>query len=225
MTIHPIAHMRSDFPAKFGIPRQSGLVQSLRGHIIFTPDYRDPAAVRGLADFSHLWLIWGFSETDRDGWSPTVRPPRLGGNTRMGVFATRSPNRPNPLGLSAVALDGVEEDGDQGIILRVRGGDLLDGTPIYDIKPYVPYADCIADASGGFAAATPMAVLEISISDALLARLPSDKRGALMEVLALDPRPGYQDDPERVYGFVFAGFEIRFRVTGCVLTVVDVFGV
>jgi len=215
MEITPIAHIRTEFKEKFGIPRQSGLVKGLNGTIVFEPAFRQAEALRGLEDYSHLWLIWGFSQSR--GWSPTVRPPRLGGNVRLGVFATSAPNRPNPLGLSAVEIEGIADG-----VIQVRGADLLDGTPIYDIKPYLPYADCIPDAHGGFANDAPEQVLEVQIADDLLSRLPEDRRGALVQVLALDPRPSYQDDPERVYGFVFAGFEVKFRVVGNVLTVVSV---
>ena len=215
MTLTPIAYMETEFKEKFGIPRQSGLVPELRGTIRFEPAFQQEEALRGLEGFSHLWLIWGFSRAE--GWTPTVRPPRLGGNTRLGVFATRSPHRPNPLGLSAVEIEGIEEG-----IIRVRGADLLNGTPIYDIKPYIPYADAIPEAKGGFANAPPEAVLKVQVSDALLEKLPIDRQTTLVQVLALDPRPSYQDDPKRVYGFGFAGFEIKFQVTGEVLTVLDI---
>jgi len=215
MTLTPIAYMETEFKEKFGIPRQSGLVPELRGTIRFEPAFQQEEALRGLEGFSHLWLIWGFSRAE--GWTPTVRPPRLGGNTRLGVFATRSPHRPNPLGLSAVEIEGIEEG-----IIRVRGADLLNGTPIYDIKPYIPYADAIPEAKGGFANAPPGAVLKVQASDALLKKLPIHRQAALVQVLALDPRPSYQDDPKRVYGFGFAGFEIKFQVADEVLTVVDI---
>jgi len=226
MTLHPIAHMQSDFPAKFGIPRQSGVVPALTGAIIFTPPYRDPEALRGLSDFSHLWLIWGFSavgdDGSRPGWSPTVRPPRLGGNARMGVFATRSPNRPNPLGLSAVEIADIAQDPKLGPLIRVRGGDLLDGTPIYDIKPYLPYADSLPEAVGGFADAACEPTLAVEVSAEHLAHLPPEKWAALRGILALDPRPPYQCDPLRVYGLQFAGCEVKFRVMNGVLTVVEI---
>ena len=193
-----IATIRSDFPTKFGIPRQSGLVEELRATVVFEPEYRSPDALRGLEDFSHLWLIWQFSEAVRDKWSPTVRPPRLGGNTRMGVFATRSPFRPNPIGLSCVRLEGIRREPELGCVLEVSGADLMDGTPILDIKPYIPYADCPPE---------------------LLERVPADKRAALTGVLSRDPRPPYQHDPERVYGLDFAGVNIRFTVDGDTLTV------
>ena len=222
MTLKVIAHIRTAFPTKFGIPRQSGLVDSLRGEVIFTPEYRNADAVRGLEDFSHIWLVWQFSGAVRDSWSPTVRPPRLGGNTRMGVFATRSPFRPNPLGLSSVQLEAIEHRPDVGPVLIVRGADLMDGTPIYDIKPYIPYADSHPDALGGFAAVPAGETLSVSIPPALLAQVPAERQEALRGVLAQDPRPHYQKDPERVYGFSFAGFEVRFTVDGNQLTVRDI---
>lgn len=221
-TIRVIARIHTDFPTKFGIPRQSGLVESLRAQIIFEPEFRSADAVRGLADFSHIWLLWQFSGAVRDGWSPTVRPPRLGGNTRMGVFATRSPFRPNPIGLSSVRLERVELDPHLGPVLHVRGADLMDGTPIYDIKPYLPYADCHPDAAGGFASAAERGPLEVDFPPQWKAQLPADRLEALCGVLANDPRPSYQNDPNRVYGLEFAGFEVRFRVEGRVLTVCEV---
>ena len=222
MTLKVIAHIHTAFPTKFGIPRQSGLVDSLRGEIVFTPEYRNPDALRGLEAFSHIWLVWQFSGAVRDTWSPTVRPPRLGGNTRMGVFATRSPFRPNPLGLSCVRLLGREETAGQGTVLRVAGADLLDGTPIYDIKPYLPYADCRPEAEGGWTGGEADRLLTVNCPKALLARLPEGKRAAALGVLANDPRPHYQSDPERIYGMAFAGFELRFRVEGETLTVIDI---
>ena len=222
MTLKVIAHIHTAFPTKFGIPRQSGLVDSLRGEVIFTPEYRNADAVRGLEDFSHIWLVWQFSGAVRDNWSPTVRPPRLGGNTRMGVFATRSPFRPNPLGLSSVKLEAIEHRPDVGPVLIVRGADLMDGTPIYDIKPYIPYADCHPDASEGFTGQTRMHLLQVEFPPALMAQVPEADRDALTGVLASDPRPSYQHDPERVYGMEFAGLEVHFRVDGEVLTVTDV---
>jgi len=216
-----IARMESDFAEKFGIPRQSGLVAALRGRVVFEPEYRNAEALRGIEGFSHLWLIWQFSAAVREDWSPTVRPPRLGGNVRMGVFATRSPFRPNPLGLSCVRLESVEYDTPRGPVLLVSGADLMDGTPIYDIKPYVPYADARPEARGGFAAA-PAETIEVSCPPALLARVPEDKRAALLGVLAQDPRPRYQDDPAREYGMAFGGQNVRFRVANGVLTVTDV---
>ena len=217
-----IARIRSDFSQKFGIPRQSGLVEELEADIIFEPEFRDPEALRGLDGFSHLWLIWEFSEAKRDNWSPTVRPPRLGGNTRMGVFATRSPFRPNPIALSCVRLDRIEQTTDCGTVLHIRGADLMDGTPILDIKPYIPYADCHPEALGGFAAAPAGATLEVVIPEELLKRIPAERLDALRGVLAQDPRPHYQNDPERVYGFGFAGMEVKFSVEGETLTVKDI---
>lgn len=217
--MHIIARIRSDFPTKFGIPRQSGLVEDLRATVVFEPDYRNPDALRGLEEFSHLWLIWQFSQAVRDTWSPTVRPPRLGGNTRMGVFATRSPFRPNPIGLSCVRLVGMEKDPELGHVLVVAGADLMDGTPILDIKPYLPYADSHPEASGGFTGNVGGKVLEVDFPPELLERVPEDKREALVGVLSRDPRPSYQHDPERVYGMAFAGLEVRFSVDGDVLHV------
>lgn len=216
-----IARIRSDFPTKFGIPRQSGLVDELEAAVVFEPEFRNPDALRGIEGFSHLWLIWQFSAAVRGGWSPTVRPPRLGGNARMGVFATRSPFRPNPIGLSCVRLLGVEH-GAEGPVLRVAGADLMDGTPILDIKPYLPYVDCRPEAVGGFAPAAPERRLTVECPPELLAALPEGSRAALLGVLAEDPRPAYQNDPERVYGFGFAGAEVRFRVEGERLFVLSV---
>lgn len=217
-----VAHIRSDFQQKFGIPRQSGLVDALEADIIFTPEFRDPEALRGLEGFSHLWLIWEFSQARRAKWSPTVRPPRLGGNQRMGVFATRSPFRPNPMGLSCVKLKEVRLHTPDGPVIRVAGADLLDGTPIYDIKPYLPYADCKPEAVGGFASAPKEATLTVALPPELEEKVPEAKRAALRGVLAQDPRPSYQDDPERVYGMGFAGLDVRFRVADGRLTVVEV---
>ena len=214
-----IAHIHSDFGEKFGIPRQSGLVEELKATIVFEPEFRNPDALRGLEGFSHLWLIWQFSKAVRQDWSPTVRPPRLGGNERMGVFATRSPFRPNPIGLSCVKLDRVELHPELGPVIHVAGADLLDGTPIYDIKPYLPYADCRPDAVGGFASAPKEATLQVSCPEALLAQFPADRRDALLAVLAQDPRPSYHNDPEREYGMVFAGYNVRFTVNADTLTV------
>ena len=222
MTLKVIAHIHTAFPTKFGIPRQSGLVDGLRGEIIFTPEYRNADALRGLEDFSHIWLVWQFSGAVRESWSPTVRPPRLGGNTRMGVFATRSPFRPNPIGLSSVRLDHIAYTDALGPVLHVRGADLVDGTPILDIKPYLPYGDCHPEATGGFASEPARPTLEVEIPPALLDQLPPDRREALRDVLALDPRPRYQQDPDRVYGFLFAGQEVRFTVDGDRLQVVDI---
>ena len=225
MEIHEmrvIARICSDFEEKFGIPRQSGLVESLRATVVFEPEYRNPDALRGIEGFSHLWLIWQFSEAVRAEWSPTVRPPRLGGNTRMGVFATRSPFRPNAIGLSCVRLEGVRQDPSLGPVLEVSGADLLDGTPIYDVKPYLPYADCRPEAVGGFAATAPASGLRVSCPDAILEQVSPDKREALLGVLAQDPRPSYQNDPTRVYGMRFAGLEVRFTVDGDTLTVCEI---
>ena len=217
-TVRPVAVMRSDFPEKFGIPRQAGIVEELRARVVFEEPFRNPEALRGIEGFSHLWLIWQFSENVRADFSPTVRPPRLGGNTRMGVFATRSPFRPNALGLSCVRLLGLEKTEDKGTALLVAGADLMDGTPIYDIKPYVPYADCHPEASAGFAP-DPGATLRVELPDALAVKLPADKLGALRGVLANDPRPRYQRDPDRVYAMDFAGVTVRFTVDGDTLTV------
>ena len=216
-----IARIRSDFTTKFGVPRQSGLVDELESTIVFEPEYRNADALRGLEGFSHLWLVWVFDQAIRETWSPTVRPPRLGGNTRMGVFATRSPFRPNPIALSCVRLAGMEETA-EGTVLRIRGADLMDGTPILDIKPYIPYADCHPEAVGGFASAPAGETLEVVIPDNLLSRIPENRRDALRGVLAQDPRPHYHDDPERVYGFGFGGMEVKFSVNGAALTVRDI---
>lgn len=221
LTLRPIARVRGDFPQKFGVPRQSGLVEALEAQIVFEPDFRRPEALRGLEGFSHLWLIWEFSRSAGTGWSPTVRPPRLGGNRRLGVFATRSPFRPNPLGLSCVRLAGIDWETPEGPVLRVAGADLVDGTPIFDLKPYLPYADCKPEALGGFAPA-PDALLEVDISPDLLALVPEGKRAALLGALAQDPRPPYQEDPARVYGLTFAGLEVRFRVEENRLTVTEI---
>ena len=217
-----IATIRSDFPTKFGIPRQSGLVEELRATVVFEPEYRSPDALRGLEDFSHLWLIWQFSEAVRDKWSPTVRPPRLGGNTRMGVFATRSPFRPNPIGLSCVRLEGIRREPELGHVLEVSGADLMDGTPILDIKPYIPYADSHPEARGSFATAHSDDYLQVQFPPELLNKIPQSKQKPLIQILALDPRPAYQQDPERIYGFPFAGLEIKFRVEEETLYVCEV---
>ncbi len=221
MELKIIARMKSDFPTKFGLPRQSGLVEGLKSYVIFEKEYAVPDAFRGLKDYSHLWLIWGFSEAVRDHWSPTVRPPRLGGNTRMGVFATRSPYRPNPLGLSSVKLcDVLQKNGT--FMLEVSGADLMDGTPIYDVKPYLSFSDSHPNAAGGFADTVREDHLTIEIDDALLYRIPSEKQEALLEILKGDPRPSYHSDANRVYGFCYAGFEIRFCVSDNRLTVCDI---
>ena len=212
-----IARVKSDFPEKFGVPRQAGLVPDLRARVVFEPAYRIPDALRGLEGFSHLWLIWGFSENADRGWSPTVRPPRLGGNRRMGVFATRSPFRPNPIGLSCVELVAVE-----GTELVIAGADLVDGTPIFDIKPYVPYADAHPEAVGGFAAQAPERRLTVCLPEDLAAGFDPETRAALEGVLACDPRPAYQEDPDRIYALSFAGKTVRFQVREDVLTVLTV---
>ena len=222
VNIQVIARMKSDFATKFGIPRQSGLVEELRSTIVFEPEFRNPDTLRGIEDFSHLWLIWQFSEAVRTEWSPTVRPPRLGGNTRMGVFATRSPFRPNSLGLSSVKLLGVEQTKEFGTVLHVGGADLMDGTPIFDIKPYIPYGDCHPEATGGFTVTAGDFLLEGDFPAGLLSLLPEEKRAAAIAVLSHDPRPSYQRKPDRVYGLTFAGFDIRYSVDGEKLTVCDV---
>ncbi len=218
----PIAHIRSDFSTKFGIPRQSGLITELKGEIIFEPEFRNPEALRGLDHFSHIWVIWEFSASKRDKWSPTVRPPRLGGNIRMGVFATRSPFRPNPIGLSSVRLEKIEWQTDAGPVLHVTGADLMDGTPILDIKPYIAYSDCHMDATGGFTNNVANSRLEVMIPSEWLQMISPSKQQALREVLANDPRPPYQDDSNRIYGLAFAGLNVRFTVSDNVLTVVEV---
>lgn len=222
MTLKVIAHIHTDFPTKFGIPRQSGLIDSLRGEIVFTPEYRNADAVRGLEDFSHIWLVWQFSGAVRENWSPTVRPPRLGGNTRMGVFATRSPFRPNPLGLSSVRLERIEMRPEVGPVLIVRGADLMDGTPIYDIKPYIPYADCHPDAAEGFTGRTQAHHLTVECAPELWQSLPLQEQEALKGVLEHDPRPSYQHDPERVYGMEFGAWEVHFTVDGTTLRVKEI---
>ena len=218
-----IARIHSDFSTKFGIPRQSGLIPSLTAKVVFEQPYRNADALRGLEGFSHIWLLWEFSQNIREEWSPTVRPPRLGGNTRMGVFATRSPFRPNPIGLSCVTLESIDYESEEGPVLYVGGADLLDGTPIYDIKPYLPYTDCHPEAKGGFAERVMGDKLEVVCSGNLINKLPEEKRAALLAVLSQDPRPAYQEDPDRVYGMNFAGFEIRFKVVNSVLNVQDIY--
>lgn len=220
LTMTPIAHIRTDFPTRFGIPRQPGLVEGLEGRVVFAPPFRSPEALRGMEDFSHLWLVWAFSALSSEGWSPTVRPPRLGGNRRMGVFATRSPFRPNPIGLSCVQLLRIEPS-PEGHILVVAGADLMDGTPILDIKPYLPYTDCHPEATQGFTAAGQDYLLEVDIPAPLLERVPSEKRLPLRGILAQDPRPAYQRDG-RSYGLSFAGLEISFRVEGTCLHVTHI---
>ena len=222
-TLDVIAHIHTDFSSKFGIPRQSGLVDKLRGEIVFTEKYRDASALRGIEGYSHLWLIWQFSESVMERFSPTVKPPRLGGNTRVGVFATRSPFRPNPLGLSCVRLEQVELSTPNGPVLHVAGADLMDGTPIYDIKPYLPGVDSHPDAAGGFTDGIEYASLKVDFPEPLLELIPADKREALIEVLAQDPRPGYRHGEDaRRYGVEFAGFDVRFVVAGEALRVVEV---
>ena len=222
MELKTIAHIETDFGEKFGIPRQSGLVDGLRGKIVFVPQYRNPDALRGIEGFSHLWLVWLFSETARESWLPMVRPPRLGGNTPMGVFATRSPFRPNPIGLSSVRLLGVEDDGENGMVIWVEGADLMNGTPILDIKPYLAYTDSHPTAIGGFSDAVRGYRLNVEFPVDLAAKVPKSLRVPLREILAQDPRPSYQEDPNRPYGFSFAGLDIRFRVDGDTLTVFEI---
>ena len=224
VSMQVIATMHSSFPTKFGIPRQSGLVEALQSTVVFEPAFRNPDALRGLEGFSHLWLIWSFSQARRAQWSPTVRPPRLGGNTRMGVFATRSPFRPNPIGLSSVKLEGIENHPTLGPVLHVSGADLLDGTPIFDIKPYLPYTDSHPEALGGFTAGYQGDRLEVDFPPALLEKVPPEERAALTGVLAQDPRPSYQDDPARVYGMSFGALEVKFSVRDGLLTVLSVEG-
>ena len=218
-----IASIRNDFQEKFGIPRQSGVVETALSEIIFEPDYRSAEALRGLEGFSHIWLIWAFSASAGKGWSPTVRPPRLGGNARVGVFASRSPFRPNPLGLSAVKLENIVLQSPEGPLLRVSGADLLHGTPILDIKPYLPYADCRPEAAGGFASQPKEASLRVECPPELLEPVEEARRAALLGVLAQDPRPTYQHDPDRVYGLAFGGWEVKFTVAEDVLTVREIF--
>ena len=220
--MHIIARIHNDFPTKFGLPRQSGLVSGLRSTIVFEEPYRVPEALRGLDGYSHLWLVWEFSEAKRDAWSPTVRPPKLGGNVRMGVFATRSPFRPNPIGLSCVKLESIEHRPGLGHVLVVSGADMMDGTPIYDIKPYLPHADCHPEAVGGFADAHVDDHVEVVFPEEHLCRVPENLRETLSGVLSQDPRPAYQKDPDRVYGFAYADMEVRFTVANGVLTVCSV---
>ena len=224
MDITPIAHIRTDFGSKFGVPRQSGVVEELTARIVFEPPYRNPDALRGLEDFSHLWLIWHFSEVKQEGWSPTVRPPRLGGNTRMGVFATRSPYRPNPIGLSAVRIVSIDLHTPDGPVITVAGADLMDGTPIFDLKPYLAYADSHPDAKGGFIEGLTDRSVQVVCDETHLSPLPDATRKSLLAVLAHDPRPTYQNDPDRVYGMDFAGYNVRFTVADGVLTVVEIQG-
>lgn len=222
MEMKPIAVIHSDFPTKFGIPRQSGLVEALKATVVFEPRYRNPDALRGLEGFSHLWILWAFSASERENWSATVRPPRLGGNTRLGVFATRSPFRPNPIGLSCVRLEAIEWEGPRGPVLQIAGADMMDQTPVLDIKPYLPHVDSRPEAAGGFAAQFEKYALEVEFPEPLLSLVPPENRQALIGVLRNDPRPAYQRDASRVYGFVFAGLEVRFTVEADRLTVRDV---
>lgn len=215
-----VARMKCDFPTKFGLPRQSGLVEGIRGTIVFEGRYRNPDALRGLEGYSHIWLLWGFDRNHKEGWSATVRPPRLGGNVRVGVFASRSPFRPNPIGLSCVKLEGIEQTEKRGTVLHVSGVDIADNTPIYDIKPYLPYADCHPEATGGFS--TAQYGLRVEFPEELLSEIEPERRSALIGALQGDPRPSYQSDPNRVYGFVFAGRDVRFCVDGEVLRVVEI---
>lgn len=217
-----IAHIYNDFPTKFGIPHQSGRIEALKASIVFEPEYRVPEAFRGLEEYTHIWLIWEFSEAVREKWSPTVRPPRLGGNVRKGVFATRSPFRPNPVGLSSVKLEGIEFHPKLGPVLHVSGADLMDKTPIYDVKPYLPYVDSHPEASGGFTDRIQDHKLAVEFPEEWLSMIPKERRGALIEVLANDPRPGYQKDPERVYGMPFGDKDVHFQVKNNVLTVCKV---
>lgn len=217
-----IARIHTEFPTKFGIPRQSGIIESLKGTIVFEPEYRNPEAVRGLEEFSHLWLIWEFSETVRDTWSPTVRPPRLGGNVRKGVFATRSPFRPNPIGLSSVKLERIEIDAKLGPVLHVSGADLMDGTPIFDLKPYIAYTDSHPEAVSGFASKPAEYLLSVDFPKELLDKVPEAQRTSLIAVLEHDPRPQYQDDPNRIYGLEFGLLNVKFKVEGKQLNVIEV---
>ena len=217
-----VARLHNDFPTKFGLPRQSGLVEGIRGTIVFEGEFRNPDALRGLEGYSHIWLLWGFDRNKKEGWSATVRPPRLGGNMRMGVFATRSPFRPNPIGLSCVKIEAIEQTEKHGTVIHVSGADRADGTPIYEIKPYLPHVDAHPEAMGGFAGDVAGYGLEVVFPEELLAKIEPEKRGALIGALEGDPRPSYQSDPDRVYGFLFAGKDVRFRVRDGVLTVVEI---
>ena len=217
-----IAHLHNDFPTKFGLPRQSGLAKNMLSTIVFEKEYQVPEALRGLDGYSHLWLLWEFHQAKRESWSPTVRPPRLGGNTRMGVFATRSPFRPNPIGLSCVKLEEIKKTAEHGYVLIVSGADLMDGTPIFEIKPYLPYADCHPEATGGFAQDVMGHALKVKFPEEWLEKIPEDRRETLLSILEQDPRPGYQQDPGRIYGFAYGQWEIKFRVEGEILTVCQV---
>lgn len=219
MHIEPVAYFRSPLTSRFGVPRQSGLVAGLTGDVVFCPEYRSPEALRGLEGFDYIWLLWGFSENGRSGWHPTVRPPRLGGNRAAGVFATRSPFRPNPIGLSAVRISSVEVHTPDGPVIHTLGADLMDGTPIYDIKPYIPYADSHPEARSGFAPDAPEACLEVVADDAVAGVMGAKEFGMLRRLLSLDPRPPYHDDPNRLYGFTFGGFEVKFTVRDNILTI------
>ncbi len=219
-----IARLHNDFPTKFGLPRQSGLAKNMLSTIVFEKEYQVPEALRGLDGYSHLWLLWEFHQAKRESWSPTVRPPRLGGNTRMGVFATRSPFRPNPIGLSCVKLEEIKKTAEHGYVLIVSGADLMDGTPIFDIKPYLPYADCHPEATGGFAQDVMGHALKVEFPEEWLEKIPEDRRETLLSILEQDPRPGYQQDPGRIYGFAYGQWEIKFRVEGEILTVCQVEG-
>lgn len=221
-SLRVIGHIKTDFPTKFGIPRQSGVVAATKGTVIFEPEFRSAEALRGLEGYSHIWLLWEFSEARRDKWSPTVRPPRLGGNKRMGVFATRSPFRPNPIGLSSVRLERIYKDKENGLVIEVSGADLLDGTPIYDIKPYIPYTDSHPDASGGFSDGVYNNDLRVEIPESIEKELPVDVLVSLKGILAHDPRPGYQEDESRVYSFEYACYHIEFSVCGDLLTVKEI---
>ena len=216
-----IAHIKTDFPTKFGVPRQSGIVASSTGRIVFEEEYRDPTALRGIEDFSHIWVLWEFSKAKTDGWSPTVRPPLLGGSTRMGVFATRSPFRPNNVGLSVLKLEGIEKTDREGSVILVSGCDMIDGTPIFDIKPYLPYCDSIPEAKAGFTEGLEERKLTVDIPDDILNIIPQEKRQFLFDVLKGDPRPSYQNDAARVYGFEILDLEIKFRVEDKLLTVIS----
>lgn len=222
VTMQVIARIKSDFPTKFGIPRQSGLVEELQATIVMEPEFRNPDMLRGIEGFSHLWLIWQFSANADKAWSPTVRPPRLGGNARLGVFATRSTYRPNFIGLSSVKFEGLEHTKDFGTVIHISGADLMDGTPIFDIKPYIPYGDCHPEATGGFTDTADSYLLSVDFPEQLLKILPDNKRSAAIGVLSHDPRPSYQKDSDRVYGISFAGFDIRFTVKDNKLTVIEV---
>lgn len=217
-----IAHMSTDFPSKFGIPRQSGIIEELKGKIIFETEFRNPDALKGLEDFSHIWVIWNFSETQREGWAPTVRPPALGGNTRVGVFATRSPFRPNPIAMSCIKIESIDLHTPEGPVIEVSGVDMMDGTPIFDIKPYVPYADCRPEAASGFASPFPAHDLELDFPESELVKVPEKLRSPLIRILKNDPRPAYHADSEREYGLPLGSIEVRFFVDENVIHVISV---